>query len=972
MTRCNSILRQVQTLPQFRKHASKILLHLVSQLRLPTIVCKQHFSTSTVSQKTNKASTTEKDEADIFGVLTDVAFKEGVLLPQSWDRGGLEKSNALSPLLASTRRLIDEHKGCVCLIQVGSFYELYFEQASIIGPKLGIKVATRKTSNHQIPMAGFPLSQLQKFVKIIVHDLHLNAAIVDQFGASEDSTNLKHRKVSRIISPGTLVDELFLNYSQNNYLVAVQLPHKSVILKDLEAEVGILWVDVSLGESFVQSSTIGELAGDLRRISPSEIILPKEFQNAGMDFEWLSDIADLKKYFVRFHKTTYKDYKLHLQNNIVATRKLLESLSVREEAALNLVLSYVNVNLPDRQLLLDIPTRHVSSRYLNMDSRTRDALELTGRSTFGTVSVVGSLLNTIKNTVSPSGSRLLTQWIKLPIMDENELRHRYEFVALFQKNAFLRLHVRLHLSHMGDFVRSLQKLTLKTGSPVVNLQSVAVGLTSLQQLHKMLSDPQENLTALEKELLSNFLHVFDIPSDIAVKILDTFELEEHKPIVEESTRDFPQSLEDQLISGSNLGLDGINAYVKKSSANPTQELQEFVVKKDFSRKLSSLHRDFEAAAKREINFVGEVAASVKELDPKATVVQKDQVGRHFNVLSITSRSKNLEGILDLLVTKHELDLIEKKKISLLMKASQISRLTEEKLTLMRRILEEERKIIESLSEEVLKEIFRIRAAGRKADFLDVTASFGQIAQQNNWVRPQFTSTTCLEISEGRHPVVEASLRSNGQNFMVNDTRLGKNATLWVISGPNMGGKSTFLRQNALIVIMAQIGSFVPASRAKLCLVDRLFTRIGASDDIFSDLSTFMVEMLETSNILRNATSKSLAIVDEIGRGTSGREGLAIAYATLVSLLTENKCRTLFATHFGHELKALLSSNGIREDKLQFLRTSVSEKEGTLFFDHRLEPGISERSYAFEVAKLAGFPEKSLAHATRALELIGRI
>ena len=881
----------------------------------------------------------------------------------SWDRGGQSKAKALSPLYSATRKLIDENKGCVCLIQVGGFYELYFEQASTLAPKLGIKVATRKTLGVGVPMAGFPLHQVQKFVKILVHDLQMNVAIVDQYDHIRSDNDLKHRKISRIVSPGTLVDESFMNYSKNNYLVAISPSFKPGGIPDPDLPVGILWADISVGEFYVQQTTLGELAGDLRRISPSEVILPKEYHVSETASDYFLEMADLKKYFVRFHKTMYKDFKMHFQKDVLLTRKLLEDFTVREEAAMNLVLSYVNVNLPERKLVLEQPSKYINSNYLAMDSRTRDALELTGRSTFGSISVVGSLLNTIKRTKTASGSRLLSQWILSPILDEKQLEKRFDFVSLFKNNVFFTNEITKQLSLIGDSVRSLQKLALGSGSAVTHLLNIATGLSQLEQLRLVISQASDSLPSEESLLLKRFVKEFTIPAGVSEKIMNT--------ISNENESDSLRLTENtDGVLDLTLDVDMQDALAESFISHAAESSVVFSVNKNHNKVLARHHADLHKFRENESQILSSIERAAKEIDPKALVNHREQSGRHYDAIFIKCRAKSVDEIGEKLVAEVNADLREKRKNHVVLKTSEWTSVIEQKKHLSRTILELEKQIIEDLSQEVLSHISAIRAASKCADFVDVTSSFGSLARENSWTRPKFASTKILSVTEGRHAVVEAGLKDNGRTFVANDTKLGSDGSLWVISGPNMGGKSTFLRQNALIVILAQIGCFVPAKRANLCIVDRLFTRVGASDDLFSDLSTFMVEMIETSNILRNATNSSLAIVDEIGRGTSGKEGLAIAYATLLHLLKVNKCRTLFATHFGKELKDLLDKDNVNQSKIRFYKTEVvTNSEGKHIFKHQLSPGISEKSYAIEVAGLAGFPKSALLHAERALSLM---
>lgn len=887
----------------------------------------------------------------------------------SWDRGGRTKANALTPLYHSIRKFLDENKGCVCLVQVGSFYELYFEQAVLIGPKLGIKVATRQTSNHSVPMAGFPVSQLRKNVKILVHDLLLNVAIIDQYNSVKTDTDLKHRKVSRIVSPGTLVDELFMNFSQNNYLVAISFPPNSNLLPDPDMPIGLLWADISLGEFYLQQTTLADLANDLKRINPSEVIVSKDLQGLIQPIE---KVTDLKRYFLRYHRVRYADQKQVLSRDTASIRKFVESLTVREEAAMNLILSYMTYNLPDRQLQLEVPTRFVSEKYLAMDSRTREALEISGRSTSGTVSVSGTLWLIIKSTVTPSGTRLLNKWINLPILDKSALIERQEYVELLKQDTLLRIKLTNTLKDVGDFSRALQKLALKSGSAVNHLLTIADSLSTLRLLYDQLDEARVSETNVDKaRLIKKFLDQMIVPTDVEHMITETLVLSDiPKKLAKTINKDL--DLSGQLISAienkSNSAIMWCQISQTEDPGLDTQ-VQFFSVRKDYDRKLKVLHKELDRLESIESKIFSELLAIVHSIDDKGSVTKKEKVGKQYHVISIQCKLKYLSAVCDTLEKRGGFNILEKKKQMALIKPVIWTDILEKREVLLNQISNYEKVVIEKLRLQTLEKVADIRKASSVSDTLDVIASFAKVAHDNHWVRPEFTDRNVIDVKDGRHPVVESNLKDNSLMFVSNSTDLGTTENVWVILGPNMGGKSTFLRQNALIVILAQMGSFVPARYARLGLVDRLFTRIGASDDIFSDLSTFMVEMIETSNILKNATKRSLAIVDEIGRGTSGNEGLAIAYATLISLAMDNKCRTLFATHYGGELTKLLEKDGVDKNLFRFFKTKVLNEDGALKFDYKLSPGISNRSYAINIAKLAGFPDSSLKHATRAQDLL---
>lgn len=888
-------------------------------------------------------------------------------LLEEWDRGGRNQDTGLSPLLASMKRLIDLNPGCVSLIQVGSFYELYFEQAEEYGPKLGLKIAKKKTLNHVVPFAGFPTTQLRKFTEMLIHEQQVNVAIIDQCDqGSKTNQNLVHRKISRIITPGTLIDESFLNFNENNYLVAISFAPSSLSLPpDPQMKVGLSWTDISVGESFVQLTTLGELSSDIARINPSEILLPKEFQDHNLHLgQWYSPLQELKRYIIRYHSTTnYNELKLQYHDSIQKVRRHLETFSPREQAALNMIMSYMSINLPDVDILMTLPTRYFNETCLQMDSRTREALELTERTIAGRTSSVGSLVSVIKRTCTSSGTRLLTEWIKSPSLDIKDIEKRQSFVKMFLKNQHLKIVTRQHLQQLGDFIRNLQKLVVGRGDPVNQLVYAASTLDGLQKLRDFLVKEYEQ-NPQKLSCLKNLLEKFDIPKHLAEKIYNTIDIEE-QTIPGEGSEEIEEPKE--VVEGINLSYTNsfLEKYRSKQEGNTDAE-NFYSVKRDFNDELKILHDELSELEVEEHKLWSKLRNVLDDIDVKLNIGKKTVLGRYSNVILITGKTSSISKA----SAKLDGDILYEKKMSLVYRSTEWNDIQHLILDKKEAILLVERKIIEELKLEVTRRFPEFRELAGLADFLDVTSSLAIVAEENNWTCPKLIKTPRLSVEGGRHVVVESSLKESGNMFIPNDSKMGTDGTLWVISGPNMGGKSTYLRQNALIVILAQIGSFVPAEKATIGLVDKIFTRIGATDDLFNDLSTFMVEMVEVSNILTNATPLSLAIVDEIGRGTSGKEGLAIAYATLLSLLQVNKCRTLFATHFGKELEQLLVANNIDQKNIRYFRTRVLENgdnEKGFVIDHTLEPGISERSHALDVARMAGFPENALKAAEKVLD-----
>lgn len=920
--------------------------HSVCLSSISNVVCLSRFSTSSVARKARVVTPTKR------AISRRELSQDTTILDD--DRGSRTAANSLTPLYSQIKTIIDLNPGCVCLVQVGGFYELYFEQATIYGPKLGIKVANRTSGPYLVPMSGFPLHQLKKFVKMLVQDLSETVAIVDQRPSIQ---NTFHRRVSRIISPGTLIDESFMNFDQNNYLLAISVLPFTTLAPDPDTPVGLSWIDMSVGEFYVQQTTLGDMMADVSRINPSEIIMTKAFQDEPL-YDTVPYLLLLRRYFTRYHAVNYDGTKIRFKASTQLVRKCMERLSVREEAAMNMVLSYINVNFPEARADIELPVQYWNKSVLHMDASTRDALELTERTSGGRSLQVGSLLSTIRRTKTSSGNRLLTQWIKSPSLDVDELIRRQNFVALFLERNLLKMAVRTELASVGDISRHLQRLAFDTGDTVGALVGVTDGLTRLHSIECILRDEVASNPS-SAPTLEHFLEEYTVPMELAHKIGGV--LEQHASTVDEVPEqhdDESSSLETGSYSNSSIA-----RYRRTAKADVVQEFQ---VKRDTTEPLLRLHEKLDVLKAKESAFIDKLANSLWKIDPKLVVTGKLTHGRFNNVLHISGRAKLLDAAQGLLSR----GVVDKRKTALLYKPEEWTEMQYEIDGVFERILVLEQQIIRELREQVLDTSTDIRRIIKLTDYLDVTCSFAVLAEEANLVRPKFLRTPLLRVRSGRHLVVENGLRNSSSMFTCNDTAVGPTSNMWVITGPNMGGKSTFLRQNALIVILAQIGLYVPAEKASLGIVDKIFTRIGASDDLFNDMSTFMVEMVETSNILKNATPNSLAIVDEIGRGTSGKEGLAIAYATLVNLLKVNKCRTLFATHFGNEIHSLLARNGVDQKKIVYRRTRVLHDDGSgLTIDHTLEPGISERSYAFEVAQMAGFPKTVLENAKKALNIL---
>ncbi|HEX3422412.1 MAG TPA: DNA mismatch repair protein MutS, partial [Sphingomicrobium sp.] len=585
----------------------------------------------------------------------------------------------------------------------------------------------------------------------------------------------------------------------------------------------------------------------------------------------------------------------------LGTLEGLGSPSRAELAAAGGLLAYLDATQKGSGVLLEAPRRISRAAYMAIDSATRDSLELT-RSTGG--SVAGSLLGEIDRCETAAGRRLLSEDISAPLTDRIAIEERLALVAWLNEDSIRRQRVRSALKAMPDFARALARLAAARGSPR-DLALLRDGLAGAAELRLELESELERPRLLDAllPLLGGHLAIVD---RLHVAIVES-------PPVDSSKGGY-------IAQGYDANLDAL----RETASNGRRAIAS----------LESRYRDLTGIGSLKIrhnSVLGyHVEVSAKQAD---RLMAPDSGFTHRQTLAGVVRFNSPE--------LHE----------------EAGRVIEAGA----RALEAEAAHAAELIELALAKAPQIIASAAAIARIDVAASHAHRAAEGGWALPQLTEEPCLEIEGGRHPVVEVALKKAGSRFVANDLSIGRNDRLWLITGPNMGGKSTFLRQSALIAVLAQAGSFVPAASAKVGIVDRLFSRVGASDNLARGRSTFMVEMVETAAILNQATARSLVILDEIGRGTATFDGLSIAYACVEHLSAVNRSRALFATHF-HELTALSETL----PRLVNLTMRVTEFKGTLAFLHEVVHGAADRSYGIQVAKLAGLPSSVVKRARQVL------
>ncbi|CCE90638.1 mismatch repair ATPase MSH1 TDEL_0B05090 [Torulaspora delbrueckii] len=869
----------------------------------------------------------------------------------------------LPPSLQYVRDLMDHYKGHVVLTQMGSFYELYFEQASVYGPQLNLSLTNRNYFCGKVPFAGFPVHQLSRHLKILVNNYGYSVTIAEQFKrdtVANNDVNKFYRRVTRIVTPGTFIDEAFENLQENTYLLSIEFSDNCFNkIADSNLKVGLCWCDVTTGEIFVQQVLLKDLISSITRIQPKEILLNDELAAYRIESgEWYPELVELKKYFIKYqklpsrHRTIASFYNLFSAADAGDDRKQLEiqlrEFSQKELAALRNTLMYVSEHMPSFSMNFQLPQRQLTGSIMQIDSRTVAALEL--HKTVRDNRQKGTLLSTIRRTVTPAGTRLLTQWLSGPSLDLKEIKARQDIVAFFKTKFGITKSIISMLRNVQDLPRILQKFSFGRGDALELIQ-LAQSLQIAIDLRTFLEEESLSYKKKIRDLVSSLTRGLKFDRTLIKEVIDNLNEAKLVESLKESERENDEETgEETNGSGSQDALSNDTPIVN-SACTP---------------RLQQLHIDYqklkEARGDLELEFF---EFFVDGQGAKSVTLKQKQSGEY--ALHVLGSAGNLKKINEFIKSGQS---FHGSSFHIIQQSSQTRWLSHEawsdlgyriELAALK-IKDEENRIINDFKNEFLKRSNEVRVISDLLGYLDVLSSFAVLAKEKNLVCPRVDQSDKLEIIDGRHIMVEDGLAAKClENFIENDCLLN-GGKLWIITGPNMGGKSTFLRQNAIIVLLAQMGSFVPCSKAHIGLVDKVFSRVGSADDLYNEMSTFMVEMIETSFILHGATRRSLAILDEIGRGTSGREGVSIAYATLQHLAQENGCRSLFATHFGAELSKIISSdeNSLLKEKASFMKSSIVElSEDDFFYDYKLRPGICNKSDAIKVAKTAGFPEKAL-------------
>src|SRR5262245_17897766 len=818
-----------------------------------------------------------------------------------------EAAGRPTPVMEQYIEIKASNPDCLLFYRMGDFYELFFEDAEVAARALGIVLTKRgKHLGRDIPMCGVPVIRADEYLHRLIAQ-GFRVAVCEQtedpaLARKRGSKSVVKRDVVRLVTPGTLTEDTLLDARRNNYLLA--LARARVSSTDDESRFALAWIDISTGEFRIAECDRGGLAAELARLEPSEIIVSDTLYSDPDLAPFLRSLPTVTPLTRDVFDGATAERRLCAYFS-VATADAFGALSRLELTAAAACITYVERTQLGQRPPLSPPLREAEGATLALDLATRSNLELI-RTLGGERR--GSLLAAIDRTVTAAGSRLLSQRLAAPLTEPALIAQRHDAVAYFVTNSTLRAALRAKLKGAPDLARALSRLVVGRGGPR-DLAAIRDGIEAAASLAAELtaggavpSELQQAATALHRP-------------DAAIP------------------RELTAALDDELPL---MKRDGGFVRVGYDAA-----LDETRALRDESRKV---------IAALESRYGGETG--VRSLK----VCHNNNLGYFVEVPS-QHGEKFLQPPLNATFI-HRMTMAGQVRFT----TTELGALESKIVGAADRALRIELETFERLATQVTAAAGPIKEAADALAALDVAAALAQLAVDQDYVRPEVDGSHDFVIEGGRHPVVEQALITDGGPFVANDCDLSPLAgqgtgRICLLTGPNMAGKSTFLRQNALIAIMAQMGSFVPARRAKIGVVDRLFSRVGAADDLARGRSTFMVEMVETAAILNQAGDRSLVILDEIGRGTATFDGLSIAWATIEHLHEKNRCRALFATHF-HELTALSA----KLPRLFNATVRVKEWQGEVVFLHEVTAGAADRSYGIQVAKLAGLPTSVIERA----------
>jgi len=805
-----------------------------------------------------------------------------------------EKTEKLTPAMKQFSRFKQKYPDCILFFRMGDFYETFYDDAKVCSRICGLTLTSRSKGDNPIPLAGVPYHAVEGYLKKMLQAGY-KVAVCEQVEDPKTAKGVVKRDIVRIVTPGTLTDDILLEAKQDNFLCAVSLGSNT--------NAAISWVDISTGHFFAQQMPEKKLLNELLRLAPAECLLA---DRRGELFEaetrkLAKDISELTGAIITerpgWYFDTYQAKQRLLKHFGTAT---LEGFGISDgdEGLIppaGAVIEYLNETQKTALGHIQTLKKIDRKRYLQIDQTSLVSLEVLR--TIRTESKKGSLLDCLDQTLTGMGGRMFRGWLCMPLADAGAIELRQDTIEEMVESDTKQAQIRKQLCEIADTERIAARVSTLRATPR-DLVALAATLRRIPLL-------RETLRTFEADLAVQLAGRCDSMDELADLLESAIE-----PNCPTHLRDggviragFDEEL-DRLRSISKDGRSWLRNYQKQQTERTGIANLKIGYNKVFGYYI-------------EINH-----SSAEKVPPD--YVRKQTI-------------KNAERYIT-----DELKEYETQALS-----------AEEKA------IELEQQLFEQIRSRTAQYVSRLQKLADTAAQIDCLSALACLAKRRNYIRPKVTSGGELLIKDGKHPVLAETL---GGEFVPNDVELGAEyGDLLVITGPNMSGKSTYIRQVALLVMMAQTGSFIPAAEATIGLVDRIFTRVGASDELVRGQSTFMVEMTETANIINNATAKSLVILDEVGRGTSTYDGLSLAWAITEHIANKIKCRTLFATHY-HELTELaeLFTN------IKNCNVAVREWMDEVVFLHKILPGGTDKSYGIHVAKLAGVPKSVLERSTEIL------
>jgi DNA mismatch repair protein MutS len=807
-----------------------------------------------------------------------------------------------TPMMAQYLGIKQAHRDALLFYRMGDFYEMFFDDAVAAAQALDIALTKRgKHDGEDIPMCGVPVHAAEGYLLTLIRK-GFRVAVCEQM---ESPAEAKKRGAKSVVHRD-VVRLVTPGTLTEESLLEPRRHNYLAAFAEVRDACALSWVDISTGAFHVMALSPARLGPELARLAPSELIVSelKELELAHLVSDFGVSLSPIGR--AAFDSAGSEKRLCDLFG--VASLDAFGSFERAEISAMGAIVEYLDITQKGKLPLLGKPRRETADRTVQIDAATRRNLELTHALAGGRA---GSLLSVIDRTATAAGARLLERRLSSPSRSANTIRARLDAVEFSLENRPLSSNLRSRLRNVPDLDRALSRLSLDRAGPR-DLSAIRNGLSQADQIH----------------------HAFQPVASPDLLAHAANDLAGHATLID---------LLDQALVADPPYLARDGGFI---APGHDPDLDE-------ARKLRDQGRSVIAGMQRDYSTTTGI--------PSLKIKHNNVLGYFIETTATHAEKMRAPPLSDQFI--HRQTTANQVRFTTV----DLSEMETRILNAANHALDIEKRLYQGLCAAILNCAAQISATARALAEIDLATALADLANSENWCRPRIDDSHAFDISGGRHPVVEHALKSQGGTpFVANDCTLSKQdaAQIWLLTGPNMAGKSTFLRQNALIALLAQIGSYVPATAAHIGLISQLFSRVGASDDLARGRSTFMVEMVETAAILNQADDRALIILDEIGRGTATYDGLSIAWATLEHLHDVNKSRALFATHY-HELTALSA----RLDRVENATVTVKEWDGEIIFLHEVKQGAADRSYGVQVAQLAGLPASVVARARVVLDAL---